>query len=106
MSGPEQHHCPRCGQTILGADEHKCGRGTLDIGEPHPGYHVAMEYLRSVGYAELYLLLEAFASCAIEGNRTAEICAETLRRLLTHQTVSDRYIMGLAWEIWRSKNPK
>ena len=40
---------------------------------------------------------EAFSSCAIEGNRLAEVCSETLRRLLIGEPVSDRYVLGLAW---------
>lgn len=42
---------------------------------------------------------DAFASCAIEGNRTAEICHETMRRLLNGEPVSDRYALGLMWTL-------
>ena len=45
----------------------------------------------------LVIQLEAFSSCAIEGNRLAEICSETLDRLLKSEPVSDRYLLGLAW---------
>jgi hypothetical protein len=45
------------------------------------------------------MYLESYSSCAIEGNRLAEICAETLDRLIHGQPVSDRYILGLAWNL-------
>lgn len=43
--------------------------------------------------------MESFSSCAIDGNRFAEVCGETLRRVMNHEPVSDRYILGLAWAI-------
>ena len=74
-------------------------RGTIREGEYHPAADSAMEYLRGLGLAKLMLYQESFASCAIEGNWLAEICSETLNRLLTKRPVSDRYLLGLAWEI-------
>jgi hypothetical protein len=56
-----------------------------------------MDFIRSMTMAELLLYREALASCAIEGNRMAEVCLGTLNRLLEHQPVSDRYLLGLAW---------
>jgi hypothetical protein len=49
--------------------------------------------------AELAMWLEAFSSCAIEGNRLGAVCVETLRRILSGEPVSDRYVLGLAWAI-------
>lgn len=75
--------------------------GTLNPDEPHPAAYEAKRWIQ--GYAarhephKLYLLLESFASNAIEGNRTAEVCGETLWRLLSGEPVSDRYVLGLAW---------
>jgi hypothetical protein len=43
--------------------------------------------------------MESFSSCAIDGNRFAEVCGETLRRVMSGEPVSDRYILGLAWAI-------
>ena len=74
-------------------------RGTLGIGEPHPAAKMALDYVRSIPYIELAIYQESFSSCAIEGNRLAEVCSETLNRLLTNQSVSDRYLLGLAWTI-------
>ncbi len=74
-------------------------RGTIKPGEYHPSADDAMRYMKSLGAEELSMLLEAYSSCAIEGNRIAEICAETLHRLMTGQTVSDRYLLGLAWNV-------
>lgn len=70
-------------------------RGTLDDKEPHPAAGMAREYIAKLPPATLAMLQESFASCAIEGNRLAEVCGETLRRLLNSEPVSDRYLMGL-----------
>ena len=43
--------------------------------------------------------IESMASCAIEGNRAAEICLSTYNRLEKGEPVSDRYILGPAWFI-------
>lgn len=76
-------------------------RETNDLkpGENHPGAHSALRYLRSLGFAKLMLYQESFASCAIEGNRLAELCSETMSRLLKHEPIGERYLMGLAWSI-------
>lgn len=77
--------------------------GTLAIGEIHPAAQFALQYLTELG-AKLFTYQESFASCSISGDRLSEICSETLRRLLNHEPVSDRYLMGLAWTIWKSEN--
>lgn len=74
-------------------------RGTLVEGEAHPAAYSALKYLETFGLEKLYEWREAFASCAIEGNRLAEVCSETLNRLLAKQPVSDRYLLGLAWAV-------
>jgi hypothetical protein len=56
-----------------------------------------MVYIKSLGPAQLAMWRESFASSALEGNRLAEICGETLERIMTGQPVSDRYLLGLAW---------
>ena len=72
--------------------------GDLAVGEPHPAAATAKRYLeQNFTHAELLMWLEGFCSCSIEGNRSAEICAATLRRLLNGEPVSDRYLLGLAW---------
>jgi len=79
-------------------------RGAISEGEPHPMAFYAREWiLENYTMQELYMQLEAMSSCAIEGNELAEICAETLNRLLHGKSYSDRYIMGLAWYLLRSK---
>lgn len=75
------------------------GKGELEPREAHPAARSALEYVARLGLAKQSVLLEAFASCAIEGNRLAEICGETLRRVVAGEPVSDRYILGLAWAI-------
>jgi len=74
-------------------------RGTLNAGEAHPSAHSALAYVGSLGLPKLFELQGTFSSCAIEGNRLSEICSETLRRCLADESVSDRYILGLAWAI-------
>lgn len=71
----------------------------LAPGEPHPSAREALNYLQGLPVAELMRTMEAMASCAIEGNRLAEVCVGTLDRLLTGKPVSDRYVLGLAWSI-------
>jgi len=72
-------------------------RGTLNPSEPHPMAHNAYRYIISRDPNKNSLFLEALSSCAIEGNRLAEVCAETLRRVMYGESVSDRYLLGLAW---------
>ena len=72
-------------------------RGTLVGTEPHPASLEAMAWIRSMPHTDLMMWQESFASCAIEGNRLAEVCCETLSRLLSGDMVSDRYLLGLAW---------
>ncbi len=75
-------------------------KNELYKGEPHPSAYDAKKYLISLGPSKLMVYLEAYSSCAIEGdNRMAEICGETLNRLIQGKPVSDRYILGLAWSI-------
>jgi len=69
--------------------------GTLAVGEIHPAARSAFAFIRAC--PDLALWLEAFASTALEGNRSSEICGETLRRVLAGESVSDRYVLGLAW---------
>lgn len=74
-------------------------KGTLNEKEYHPAADSAMRYLNDLGKLKLMSYIEPFASTAIEGNRLAEICHETLHRLLAGEAVSDRYLLGLAWTI-------
>lgn len=74
-------------------------KGTIREGEYHPAADSAMRYLNSLGVLKLMQHQESFASCAIEGNRLAEICSETLSRVLNKDKLSDRYLLGLAWTI-------
>lgn len=75
----------------------KAKRGDLGFGEPHPMSFAVRDYISKWTHQELLTAREVMASCAIEGNRAAEICGETLNRLLQGLPVSDRYIMGLGW---------
>jgi len=74
-------------------------RGKLACQESHPASRIALNYLSSLGTEKLWTYQRGFSLSAIEGNRLSEICAETLRRLLTHESLSDRYLMGLALAI-------
>lgn len=72
-------------------------RGTLRTGEPHPSVKNALACIGRLNLEELMAWQASFSSCAIGGNRLAEVCAETLRRLMDKEPVSDRYLLGLAW---------
>ena len=69
----------------------------LNIGEPHPASKDALDWIYALTPTELSIWQESFCSCALEGNRLAEICSETLHLLLHGKPVSDRYLLGLAW---------
>ena len=71
--------------------------GTLRPGEFHAAASSAGFWLKSLPLVELLQWQESFASCAIEGNRCAELCGETLRRWMVGESVSDRYLLGLVW---------
>ena len=74
---------------------------TLEIGEPHPMAECALKYVKEHLTA---MDVEVMASCALSGNRTAEICLSTYNRLIAGESVSDRYLMGLAWFIKRLRD--
>lgn len=76
-------------------------RGTLGATEVHPAAYDAQKFIASLPPHELAMWSESFASCAIEGNRLAEVCSETLSRLMHSEPVSDRYILGLAFTIMK-----
>jgi hypothetical protein len=76
--------------------------GTLRPDEHHPAADDALAWLNRHFARKpeaAFRLLEAFSSTSIEGNRLAEVCAETLRRVLAREPVSDRYLLGLVWTI-------
>lgn len=74
-------------------------RGELRLDEPHPAAKHAAAWIGGLGLKKTSMLLESFSSCAIESNRDAEICSETLDRIMKGQPVSDRYVLGLAWYV-------
>lgn len=76
-------------------------KGTLKVNEPHPAVYDAVEWFRKIPVADLARWQESFSSRAIEGNRLGEVCSETLRRIMNKETVSDRCLLGLAWNIIR-----
>lgn len=74
--------------------------GALNDGEPHPAAHGALSYVKrwlTGDFQRVARLQEALASTALSGNRNAEICSETLNRIMNGVDVSDRYVLGLAW---------
>lgn len=81
-------------------------RDILQAGELHPMAVTALKYIYELGVEKLYTYLGSFSSVAIEGNRLAEVCAGTLRRIIGNQKVSDRYVMGLGWAIRQIEDSK
>lgn len=81
-------------------DEYGPGTGTIGPDEHHPAADMAMEWYRDwlVSHPlSIHIALESFASTALSGNRMAEICQGTLKRLIAGEPVSDRYLLGLCW---------
>jgi len=75
-------------------------------GEPHLAALSAIKYVKIRLLSESFIK-EALYSCAIENNRLAEVCIETIRRIENSEPVSDRYLLGLAWflkEMEENKN--
>ncbi len=71
----------------------------LKAGEPHPMAQSALDYIARLSLKQRATMKESLASTALAGNKTSEICLETLRRLEEKEPVSDRYVLGLAWLI-------
>lgn len=74
--------------------------GTIRLGEHHPAADNAFQWVKEKlrnDQGGVFLLLESLYSTALSGSRNAEICAETLRRILNGEMISDRYLLGLAW---------
>jgi hypothetical protein len=81
-------------------------RRLLAEGEPHPAAQSAKVWIAKIPFVELMEWKEALASAALGAGdmdpdpditRMAEVCSETLARLLDGKPVSDRYVLGLAW---------
>jgi hypothetical protein len=71
--------------------------GTLRADEFHPMAQSAFDFVKKY-IKKNPMMLESLASCALsDDNRTAQICYETLRRVIYEEPVSDRYLLGLAW---------
>lgn len=77
-------------------------RGELGIDEAHPAASSALLAIASLSSKDFAMWQESFSSCAIEGNRLAEVCAETLNRIRESKPVGDRFVLGLAWIIFHS----
>lgn len=71
--------------------------GDLNPGEHHPSALDALAWVKAQGWADLCMWQEALSSCAISGNRNAELCSETLRRFMAGEGVGPQHILALAW---------
>lgn len=49
-------------------------------------------------------LIEAAASCAIEGNKLADQLLSTLNRIVKGQPVGERFLLQLAWYLRNSED--
>ena len=76
---------------------------TLEKGELHPMTSNALDYIKQ---NMTFMDLESIASNALSGNRTANICFGTYKRLEQGEPVSDRYLLGLAWFIKELRDHK
>lgn len=74
--------------------------GEIKPGEHHPAADMALRWYFEWRFADVVRYLqvtEAMASTALSGNRMAEICLSTMKRLEHREPVSDRYVLGLCW---------
>lgn len=71
----------------------------LALGEPHPSSKAALTWYNRwrLNIKEYALTVESLASTAIEGNRLANVCLGTIKRLENNTPISDRYLLGLVW---------
>lgn len=76
-------------------------RSIILKGEHHPAADTALRKILAMSAADFNVWQESFASCAIENNRLAEICSGTMQRIVDGKPVSDRYVLGLAWTIFK-----
>jgi len=75
------------------------GEGTLQQGSFHPAAESAIRYIKGLAPLDLLMYQDTFASLSISGNKLAEICCNTLERIIKGDPISDRYLLGLAWTI-------
>jgi hypothetical protein len=68
----------------------------LKYNEYHPAADSAFQYVKD---NMTPMMIESFASTALEGNRVSELCLGTWERIQSGATISDRYILGLAWTL-------
>ena len=67
----------------------------LRPGERHPAREAALTWLYKQCPFKLARWQERFDRAAISGDRSGEICGETLFRFLNGEAVEDRYLLGL-----------
>lgn len=73
---------------------------TLNEREFHPAASSALYYVEDKLFNKNgKIIIETLSSCALAGNRGAQICYGTIKRLQSGLPVSDRYLLGLAWTI-------
>ena len=73
---------------------------TLEAGEYHPAAEQAMSWYNNwvkEDPARYLQVRESIASNALSGNRLAQLCESTMKRLDKGKPVSDRYLLGLCW---------
>ena len=77
--------------------------------EFHPAARSAYRWLKGFmisNQEDYHRYCTAMSIAAETGNRQAQICMGTIRRLQRGQPVSDRYLLGLAWTILLLHNPQ
>jgi hypothetical protein len=78
--------------------------GVLEDGENHPSTESASLYIQEHWLTNIHRLASIQNAMASTHNRTSEICQETLKQLMNNETVSDRYLLGLAWTLIQIEN--
>lgn len=70
---------------------------TTENPEIHPVAYSALAWVKEQPIENLLHWQEAFASCSIENDATANVCLETMRRLLAGEPIGAQHILGLAY---------
>lgn len=87
--------------------EGKIMKDSLERGEIHPSARPAFEYiLKTMSSPQFEVVQESLASCALSGNRLAEVCLGTIDRIIKKEPLSDRYLLGLAWFLKEMEDEK
>lgn len=71
----------------------------LERDESHPAVYKALSYLRKLRIGDLVTFRDLYYQRALEGDKSAAVAYGTLRMFLEGKEISDRYLLGLTYEM-------